>query len=129
MSLDDVGILSHLLSCSVTLSTWSCSKDSGALIISGYNLCFHSQVLRPSIASRYGVFWRLASLERVSARVTTECMASKEAGSFVLELFYILFVVSVLESMRRLDVVVRDAMAGTLLVVWVRLDAEGVAAR
>ena len=56
-------------------------------------------------------------------------MASTDAGSFVLELFHILFVVSVLESMRCLDVVVRDAMAGTLLVVWVRLDAEGVAAR
>ena len=54
-------------------------------------------------------------------------MASTDAGSFVLELFHILFVVSALESMRRLDVVVRDADAGTLLVVWVRLDAEEVA--
>ena len=31
--------------------------------------------------------------------------------------------------MRRLNVVVLDAMAGTLLVVWMRLDIEGVAER
>ena len=52
-------------------------------------------------------------------------MASTEAGSFVLELFHFIFVVSVLGSLRRLDVVVLDAVAGTLLVVWVRLDTEG----
>ena len=95
----------------------------------GYSFCFHSQVLRPSLASRCGVFWRLASLGRVSALVTTECMGSTEAGSFVLELFHILFVVSMPESMRRLDEVVRDCVAGAVLVAWVRLDAEGLAER
>ena len=59
----------------------------------------------------------------------TEFKASTDAGSFVLELFHILFVASVLGSMRRLDVAVRAADAGILPVVWVRLDTEGVAER
>ena len=55
-------------------------------------------------------------------------MASTDAGSFVLELFHILLVASVLESIRRLDGVVLDADAGALLVaVLVRIETEGVA--